>query len=205
GVVGGGCARRVALRTREVAMVLYPPAEQLAAVRGDGELRLYNATGTRTIMIFMNLGLAPLDDQRVRHALMMGFNRTEVAARVVQQLGTLATGLMAPNVFGAASVNLDTVYPYDPPRARALLQQAGYQPGQNGMMERGGAPLVLTMLTSRGRYPRDAECAEAFQAQMREIGVQVELQAVEFAALVTAMRAATLNKHLILGAYASVS
>jgi peptide/nickel transport system substrate-binding protein len=204
-VIPEGLARMVALRTREVDMVLYPPAEQLATVRGDGDLRLYNATGTRTIMIFMNLGLAPLDDQRVRHALMMGFNRTEVAARVVQQLGTLATGLMAPNVFGAAAVNLDTAYPYDPTRARALLQQAGYQPGQNGMMERAGAPLVLTMLSSRGRYPRDAECAEAFQAQMREIGVQVDLQAVEFAALVAAMRGATLNKHLILGAYASVS
>jgi peptide/nickel transport system substrate-binding protein len=204
-VIPEDLGRLIALRNREVDMVLYPPAEELPRLQRDPNYRLYNTTGTRMIMIFMNLSQPPIDDVRVRHALMMGFNRSDVLTNVVQQLGSLANGVMPPNVFGYAAVNLDVRYPYDPKGARTLLQQAGYQPGPDGMLQRGGTPLTLQMMSAQGRYPRDAQCAVAFQAQMKDLGVRVDLQTVEFGVLLTAQRAPTLSLHLILGAYASVN
>jgi ABC-type transport system substrate-binding protein len=204
-VIPEDTGRIIALRTREVDMVLYPPAEELPRLQNDHNIRLYKTTGNRTIMIFMNLSQAPMSDERVRHALMMGFNRQDVITNLVHDLGTIANGIMPPTVFGFAAVNLEKRYPYDPKAARALLEQAGYRLGNDGIMQRAGSPLVLTMISSKGRYPRDAELAEAFQAQMRELGVRIDLKAVEFAALVSAMRAANLSQHLILGSYASVN
>lgn len=198
-------ARMIALRTGEVDMVIVPPVEELPALERDRNFTVSVNTSTRTIFIAMNLTMPPMDDERVRRALFMATDRRAIIANVVQGAGALADDIMAPGIFGYAPVRMSTRYPYDPRRARELLSSVGFRPGAGGIMERGGTPLVLSMLSSRGRFPKDAEVSEAFQAQMREIGVRVDLQIPEYAVVVGHLRAANMPFHLLLHAWGNTT
>jgi peptide/nickel transport system substrate-binding protein len=190
-------ARMIALRTGEVDMVLVPAPAQLQAFARDPNFTVASANGIRVVMIAMNLTRPPMSDVRVRRALVMGTNRRSIVDNILEGAAAPADGILAPGVFGYKPMNLDTLYPYNPQRARALLQEAGFRPGPDGIMQREGIPLVLTLLSPRGRFFKDAEISEAFQAQMREIGVRVDISFLEWATVFTTMRAAVLDYHLV--------
>jgi len=198
-------ARMIALRTGEVDMVLLPSVTELPALRRDPNFTVASTTSTRTVFIAVTLTQPPMGDIRVRRALMMGMDRKSIVANIVGSAGALANDMMAPNIFGYAPMHLDTLYPYDPQRAKALLDQAGFKPGASGIRERGGIPLVMSMLSPRGRYPKDAEISEAFQTQMRELGIRVDLQTPEYAVAFAALRSPTLNLELMLSAWGNIT
>jgi peptide/nickel transport system substrate-binding protein len=189
-------ARMIALRTGEADMVLVPAPAQLAAFARDPNFRVAQATGLRVVFIGMNLTRPPLSDVRVRRALVMAANRQSILQNILEGAAGPADGILAPGVFGYKPMGLDTLYPYNPQRARQLLQEAGFRPGPDGIMQREGIPLVLTLLSARGRYFKDAEISEAYQAQLREIGVRLDVQFLEWATVFTNVRAATLDYHL---------
>ncbi|MDR7543089.1 MAG: ABC transporter substrate-binding protein [Armatimonadota bacterium] len=189
-------ARMIALRTGEVDMVLVPAPAQLAAFARDPNFTVAQATGLRVVFIGMNLTRSPLSDVRVRRALVMAANRQAILQNILEGAAGPADGILAQGVFGYKPMNLDTLYPYNPQRARALLQEAGFRPGPDGIMQREGIPLVLTLLSARGRYFKDAEISEAYQAQLREIGVRLDISFLEWATVFTHVRAATLDYHL---------
>jgi len=204
-VIPEDTARMIALRTGEVDMVLVPSVTELPALQRDPAYTVYSATGTRTVFIATTLTQPPMDDVRVRRALMMGMDRKSIVANIVGPAGPIANDMMAPSIFGYAPVHLDTLYPYDPNRAKALLAQAGFRPGPNGALERDGTPLALSMMSSRGRYPKDAEISEAFQGQMRDLGIRVDLQTPEYAIVFATLRAPTLNVALMMSAWGNIT
>lgn len=186
----------IALRTGEVDMVLVPAPAQLSAFARDTNFTVATATGLRVVFIGMNLTRPPLSDVRVRRALVMAANRKTILQNILEGAGGASDGILTPGVFGYKGMGLDTLYPYDPARARALLQEAGFRPGPDGIMQREGIPLVLTLLSARGRYLKDAEISEAYQAQLREIGVRLDISFLEWATVFTTVRAPTLDYHL---------
>ncbi|MFS8532480.1 ABC transporter substrate-binding protein, partial [Sphaerobacter thermophilus] len=60
-------------------------------------------------------------------------------------------------------------YPYDPERARALLQEAGVPEG-----------FEVTMDAPNGRYIKDAEMAQAIAQNFQDIGLNVNLRVLEW-------------------------
>jgi peptide/nickel transport system substrate-binding protein len=73
-------------------------------------------------------------------------------------------------------------YRYDPERARRLLAEAGYPNGR-------GLPKLLLQL---GNSQRTASIAEAVQAQLKEVGIDVELRQVDFPQHLSMVRAGEL-------------
>jgi ABC-type transport system substrate-binding protein len=204
-VIPDDSARMIALRTGDADMVLNPLAEELPALRRDPAYTVAGVVGTRTVFLSLTLTQPPMDDVRIRRALIVGTNRASIAQNIVQSDGAIDDSVMAPSIVGYAPMHLDRLYSYDPKAARALLAAAGFQPGSNGIMARGGSPLVLSMLSPRGRYPKDAEISQAFQAQMRDIGVQVDLQIPDYPIIVSALRSATLNTHILMTAWGNLT
>ena len=83
------------------------------------------APATLVSYLAMNTQRRPLNDLRIRRAIAHAINRDALVKLVYQGLGIPAIGPLPPNVWGARS---DVVtYPYDPPRARKLLAEAGWQ------------------------------------------------------------------------------
>jgi len=79
----------------------------------------------------INVRSAPLNDKRVRQALMYAMDRNFIQKNLFFGMGKVATGPIAsttryydPNV---------TKYPFDPAKAEALLEAAGHKKGPDGV------------------------------------------------------------------------
>ena len=189
-------ARMIALQTGDADMVLFPSPAQLPALRKDPKFTVHETTGIRVVFAGLHAGMPPLDDVRVRQALLHAVDRKAILDNIMEGSAGPARGVLAPGVFGYKDMQLDRLYPFDRARAKALLAQAGWTPGPDGIMVKGGQRLSLSWLAARGRYPKDGEITEAVQAMFKEVGVEAKVQILEWAAVFQQVRGNPLHHHL---------
>ena len=67
----------------------------------------------------------------MRRAIAYAIDRNAIVSAVLLGNGRIATGMLSPESW-AYQGNV-TTYPYDPEKARKLLEQAGYPAGKDGM------------------------------------------------------------------------
>ena len=90
--------------------------------------------------------------------------------------------LSQPRVEGFVSAGS---YAYDPEQAAALLEEAGWVDGDgDGIREKDGQPLNLTLHTRRGGAAGDIEIAELVQGMLQQVGVGVEIIVLDSAAFI---------------------
>ena len=125
-----------------------------------------------------NLKRPLFQDQRVRQALAYAIDKEEIVEGVLLGLGRVANGPFKPDMW--ANNQKVAPYPYDPAKARALLAEAGWTE-EGGLLVKGGRPLSFTILTNQGNKTRE-QVGTIIQARLKEIGIEVKLQVIEWAA-----------------------
>lgn len=133
---------------------------------------------------FTYLGFNLLDprfaDRRVRQGIAYAIDRQELIEGVLLGLGQEATGPYKP---GTWVYNPDVRrYPHDPAKARALLAEAGWRDTDgDGWLDKDGRRFTFTILTNQGNETRK-KIAEILQQRLKQVGIQVEIRVVEWAA-----------------------
>ena len=119
-------------------------------------------------------------DRRVRQAFAYAIDKRQIMEGVRLGLAREATGPYKPGTW----VYTDKVktYPYDMDKARRLLAEAGWTRNSDGLLVKDGRPFSFEVLTNQGNDERK-KIAEIVQAQLRELGVTVEIRPLEWAAL----------------------
>jgi peptide/nickel transport system substrate-binding protein len=115
-------------------------------------------------------------DSRIRQAYAKAVDRRTVAAQLYGQGGEPTSNiLVAPPRFASAN----TAWEFDPGKAAALLEQAGWNRGSDGIRVKDGQRLKIIYQTSVNpvRQKTQAIIKKAFE----EIGIEVELKAVNAA------------------------
>jgi peptide/nickel transport system substrate-binding protein len=197
--------RILALQVGDADMVLQPSPAHLPTLRRDARFTVHEVNGLRVVYAAMNTTAPPLDDPLVRRALIHAVDRNALLTHVLEGAGLPVRSVIAPGVFGFKDMDLDRRYPYDPPRARALLAQAGWSPGTDGIMRKGGQRLALDWLSMRGTYLRDGELTEAVAAMLREAGVDVAVDFRDWAAVFKEVRGDPLSRHLFTWGFTSAT
>ncbi|MCB0109588.1 MAG: hypothetical protein KDE53_26885, partial [Caldilineaceae bacterium] len=188
-------ARMLALDTGEVQMVMAPAPSQMDLYRDNPDFTVYETPGVRVIFFGMMTAREPLSDVRVRQALNLGFDRQSVLDNIVEGAGYLPTAYISPPIFGYTDTS--EYFAYDPDQAAALLDEAGWVDSDgDGIRDKDGEKLSLLHYSPRGRYLKDAEVGEAFQAAMLELGVEVQLEVMEWGTLFEAVRQPNLEADL---------
>ncbi len=123
----------------------------------------------------MNTTMEPFTDIRVRKAMAYAINKDEIIEHVLTGVATRADSILAPAFFGYTE-DLPT-YDYDPDRARELLTEAGYADGFETMAY---SPLTA----GYGFFPT---ALIAMQEDWAEVGIDVEIQAVDGATWMDAL------------------
>jgi len=144
--------------------------DMVLALAKDPDLRVQRAPGTILTYLALNLRDPILKDVRVRQALAYAIDRRPLIHYLWRDQARPAAGVL-PVQHWAYDADVRT-YDYDPQRARALLDQAGY-PAVNGVR------FHLTMKTSTEETSR--LLAAVLQQQLRDVGIALDIRSYEFA------------------------
>ena len=112
-------------------------------------------------------------DVLVRRALNIGVDRQEMIDNVLNGYGTPAYSVCDQMPW----YNPESQVEYDPEGAAALLDQAGWVMGSDGVREKNGVKAELNLLYSNGDSVRQALTAD-FAAQMGELGISCTIEGV---------------------------
>jgi peptide/nickel transport system substrate-binding protein len=125
-------------------------------------------------------------DKRVRQAFSYAIDRNGILKQVTRDKGLAATNIIPPFFKAWYNPNLKP-YPYDPERAGRLLREAGWQPGPDGVLQKGGEKLRFEALCDKGNTERE-QTALIVQQNLKAIGVQAEVNFMEFNAMLNRVR-----------------
>jgi len=137
------------------------------------DLSIVEGVGSRQYYITMNNLEPPLDDPKVRLAINHAVDKQGIVDTVFQGLYSVATApIFNPIIDGHYDVG---VYEYDPDKARALLEEAGWTVGARNIREKDGKKLIIDLHTRKGATAGDIEIAELVQAMLLDVGISVEI------------------------------
>jgi len=120
-----------------------------------------------------NTSRPPLDDVRVRRALCYGFDVHEIFAKVAHGVGVLGPTAENPvTPWYDTSLNY---YPFDPSRAKKLLDEAGWEEGPDGVRVKGGKRLSLVFVSTAGNMTREQTQA-ILQERWKALGIDVVIK-----------------------------
>ncbi|MEX2542906.1 MAG: ABC transporter substrate-binding protein [Trueperaceae bacterium] len=159
--IGDATTRALMIDSGQADVALRVLPSDVERLEANEELTVERVNGRNMIFPF-NVTEPPFDQQAVRLAANYAVNKQAIIDRVLFGAGVPAQSLVE-TVQYATSVGF---YEYDPERARELLDEAGAVGAQ------------ITMLSPVGRYPQDSEAAQAVAGYLREVGFDVDLQAI---------------------------
>ena len=170
--------RSNALLTGQVDLIETPAPDVVARLRQGGARIVENVTPHVWNYHLSQLEGSPWRDIRLRRAMNLAINRDEVV-QLMNGLAKPAFGVVDRTSpwFGNPSFQIR----HDPDEARRLVQQAGFSRANplrtKFLIATGGSGQMLSL-------PINEYCQQAF----REIGVEIEFQAVELEVLYTCWR-----------------
>jgi peptide/nickel transport system substrate-binding protein len=147
-------------------------ASSLAAFEADAAFRVLREPGGNFSYVGFNLEDPVLSRVEVRRAVAHAIDRRAVIAGILEGLASEAASPLPPYLW-AHEPALPS-YEYDPAKARALLDAAGFPPGADGVRFR---LLYKTSTQSEARQK-----AALFQEYLAAVGIALDIRAHEFAA-----------------------
>ncbi len=147
-------------------MPRFGAVETLKQFQTDKRFTVEIGTTAGKGMVAINNKRKPLDDVRVRRAIMHAIDRKAFIDGVLEKLATPIGSHAAPTDLGY--LDLTGVYPYNPEKAKALLKEAGV-----------AAPLNLTLTLPPPAYARKG--GEVVAAMLAKVGIVAKIENVEWA------------------------
>lgn len=162
-------------------LITYVSPRDVAEIAGDKKLGLVPYDALSFSFFAFNTSRGVLRDKRVRQALALAVNRQEMLDAFFQGKGRLITGPFPPTSW-AYNIEVPGLK-YDPVRAKQLLTNAGLRDRSgDGIMEdsEGKAFKLQFAVPLAGESEMIKRIVLAFQGYMQAVGVQVELQFMDW-------------------------
>jgi peptide/nickel transport system substrate-binding protein len=173
------------LQAGELDLVVIEPF-QLPAVSDNPAIRIQSVPVYRHEFIALNNNVEALSDVRVRRALTLGLDRAQILSAVYGGRGTVATGPFPPSVGWAYDSSIEPLA-FDPEAAAALLDEAGWAVGADGVRTKDGERLSLPLLYDPSN-PTRARVSLIAQQQWGQIGVEITMDTAEYRSILERIR-----------------
>lgn len=162
-------SRTAAVVTGTVDFIEYAPLRDIDSLQQDPNLTLAGDSNTNIRFMALNLAKPPFDNPKVRQAISLVVDRDAVLGPTVFGHGTPTAVLFPPDFWAALQMDVPTP---DVEKAKALMAEAGMADG------------FKTVITSWSQYSFLSNAAVVLQEQLRQIGIEAELNMVENATMV---------------------
>lgn len=182
-IVPDAAVRLLRLRAGEVDIVASVPASHGADLRDDPGVELVAVHGRSVAFLQFALEDPILSDLRVRKAIDLAVDRSAIVSGVLYGFADPAASFLPPASW-AHDASLQATR-RDLDAARALLDEAGFTLGPDGVRRSGDRDLRLRMLSMAGDPVREA-IAVLLRTQLAEVGIDADVRSMD---LGSAMRA----------------
>ncbi len=145
-------------------------------IEADPNLTLHTYPSRQFSFIFWNTERPVFDDARTRRALAHGVNRQQIVDTLWGDLANPHESLISS--WHWSHTQRDPL-PYDPERARALLDEAGWTRTADGTRQRNGLPLRFELTTNPGNNER-WDAMRMIADDLEALGVTVENRRIDF-------------------------
>ncbi|MBI3504213.1 MAG: peptide ABC transporter substrate-binding protein [Proteobacteria bacterium] len=165
------------LKSGEVHMVALVAWDKTRELKDLPALRLNRVVGNGYEHVTLNeKRFPPFADVRVRRALAHAVDRELIVKTILDGQVDVVNGPIQP--LSSAYEPKVATYSFDPAKARALLDEAGWKPGADGIRAKDGKRLAFTIITQAGFTIRE-NVAQALQQAFRDVGVEAKVQLLD--------------------------
>ena len=161
-------AMNAAMLSCRLDVVSYVADPQALDQFRDDRFKVLEGVTTAEVVLGFNHRQPALQDVRVRQAVLAGIDRAALRDAVWGGKGPLIGSMVPPT--DPWYEDLSGVNTYDPDRARALLTEAGYAPGE------------LTLRLRVPNLPYAPPAATYIASQLAQVGITVQVDELEFPA-----------------------
>lgn len=153
---------------------------ELDRAAASPDLQLVPYPSPLLMFVMFNLRRPPFDDRGLRRALAMATDRATIVQSVFGEYAEVPLGATTRMQWisreAIRQLLLDTA------AAAHALDSLGWRPGAGGVRRKGGRPLRINLLVPNTSQVRQ-QAAVLLQAQWRRLGVDLQIQVVDFAVL----------------------
>ncbi len=175
-VIPDNSVRFLELKAGNIHICQFPNPEDIELAKKDPNLKLVSQPGMNIGYISFNHTKPLWQDKRIRKAIMYAINRKAIVDNIYYGLGTVAKNTIPPIMWGYNDCIID--YPYDPEMAKKLLKEAKFF---EKLKEAGQTKITLwSMPVPRPYNPNGMKVGEAVQADLKKVGIDVELVTFEW-------------------------
>ena len=163
------------LKSGEVDMVVMFPWDKHREVAAIPGVTVHRIDGNGYEHVTLNQRAFPaFADLRVRQALNHAVDRDLIAKAILEGLAPVTAGPVQP-VSWAHNPGIRR-YAFDPARAKALLDEAGWKDSNgDGVRDKDGQKFSFTLITQAGFAVRE-NVAQVLQRQFKDVGVEAAVQ-----------------------------
>ena len=169
------------LMTEGVDVYVQMLPNHAATARDQQGLKVWSFRYPSIFFVAWNGRVPELSDARVRRALTLGTNRSQIIEGVQGgEAVLLNTGV--PPVHWAFLPSLGDSLPYDPDQARSLLEAAGWvdRDGDGIRENTDGEPLQIELIYNQNQERQ--QVGEIMRVQLRDVGVDLRPRVLEYGA-----------------------
>ncbi len=158
-------AQLQALQSGEIQGFDNVAPQDIATIKANSKLKVLDRPAFNVAYVGINQAIPPMNILKVRQAIAYGLDRATVASKFYAGRAQVATEFLPPSLNGYAGKGVP-LYPFDPNKAKQLLQAAG---------QTLPVPIDFWYPTSVSRpyMPDPQRNAEAFAASLEQSGFKV--------------------------------
>ena len=146
----------------------------------------WDAPNNAVMYFGFNCRMPMFQDMKVRQALNYALDKELITQELTYGLGQRATGMYLPTSW-AYNPDVET-FAYDVDKANALLDEAGWVPGDDGVREKDGERLSFQFIYGPNNDIIREQMATVAQEFWGEVGAEVEVLGMEWGAYLSMTR-----------------
>jgi peptide/nickel transport system substrate-binding protein len=183
-VIPEATTRVMALETGEIDMAIKLPEYDVSRLEEEDDIEVYRTLTTFTDFLQFNCNNGVFEDKEVRKAVAYTIDTEEMVDTVLEGIGMAAQGRAFTPTMMYSNPDLE-LYEPDIEKAKEILADDGWSDSDNdGILDKDGEPLTVSLIVGKGVWAsRHTAMAEAIQGSLQEIGMDVDIQVLESAAI----------------------